>query len=223
MSIQEKLDELKPHVLGIRQYEGKYIVEALFKDGWVYPPSDIIQQSAVDAANTPNYFILYSEIENVGLDDLLDYVEVIINVNIERELKYELLRTKVEELKILFRDNPLNKLKQLEFKISGSNNDWVDDFNLDGSIENNKETNVSIVKSESNPSKEITKKAPKAQRPSTPIKIVNNRNGNNVELPPKRGEKIQLETFDIPIPKGECICGPEEACLICMEQKDLVN
>ena len=71
--------------------------------------------------------------------------------------------------------------------------------------------------------KEITKKAPKAQRPSTPIKIVNNRNGNNVELPPKRGEKIQLETFDIPIPKGECICGPEEACLICMEQKDLVN
>ena len=50
-----------------------------------------------------NYFMLFSEVEGIGLDELLNYVKKTIDVNIEREKKHDLLRIKVNELKEVFK------------------------------------------------------------------------------------------------------------------------
>ena len=43
---------------------------------------------------------------------------------------------------------------------------------------------------------------------------------NNVELPP-RNKTVEVEVYDFPdeLKNGECICGPEEACPKCMDDK----
>lgn len=91
--IQEKLDSLQPYVVGIRYLHGMQIVDAVFKEGCSVPTSDTIKKEFVDEAQ--NYYMFYTEKEGVTIDDLLEYVEGIIGVNIEREKKYELLKLKV--------------------------------------------------------------------------------------------------------------------------------
>jgi hypothetical protein len=59
--------------------------------------------------------MFFSDGEEVDIDDLLDYVQEVINLNIEREKKYELLKVKVDELKRIFKENTLTKLQRLKF------------------------------------------------------------------------------------------------------------
>ena len=63
--------------------------------------------------------MFYTQTENLGIDELLDYVEKIIKKNIEREKKHELLKEKVKELQVLFGKEPLTKLKNMKFVLGG--------------------------------------------------------------------------------------------------------
>ena len=57
-------------------------------------------------------------IQNVGVDDILDYIEEVIKYNKEEEMKAQLLSIKLEELKVLFHNNSLETLKTLEFNLT---------------------------------------------------------------------------------------------------------
>jgi hypothetical protein len=50
-----------------------------------------------------NYYMLFSEVAGVGLDELLTLLKT-IKFNIEREKKHELLRTMVNDLKEIFKE-----------------------------------------------------------------------------------------------------------------------
>ena len=65
-----------------------------------------------------NYFMIFSETNGIGLDELLGYVERTIKLNQEREKKHELLKAKVNELKEIFKKNSLSKLTRLKFSLS---------------------------------------------------------------------------------------------------------
>jgi len=112
-SIQKTLDSLQPYVIGIRYLEGLPLVDTVFKEGWTVPDDPRITKVKGDEGM--NYYMIYSENKVVGIDDLLSFVDKTIKLNQEREKKHELLRTKVEELKRIFKDNPLSKLSRLKF------------------------------------------------------------------------------------------------------------
>ena len=114
--IQETLDSLQPYVIGIRYLEGVPLVDVVFKEGWSVPEDKTIQQ--MKGNDNINYYMLYSEVKGVGLDELLAYVDKTIKLNIEREKKHELLKIKVDELKDIFKKHSLNKLKTLKFKFN---------------------------------------------------------------------------------------------------------
>jgi hypothetical protein len=59
--------------------------------------------------------MLHSKVEGIGLDELLNYVDKTIKLNVEREKKHDLLKEKVNELKEVFKKNSLEKLKRLKF------------------------------------------------------------------------------------------------------------
>jgi len=111
--IQETLDNLQPYVIGIRYLEGAVVVDAVFKEGWTVPDDANIKK--VKGNDELNYYMIFSEVKNVGLDDLLNYVDKTIKVNLEREKKHDLLREKVNELKEIFKKNSLTKLQRLKF------------------------------------------------------------------------------------------------------------
>ena len=113
-NIQKTLDSLQPYVIGIRYLEGKIpVVDAVFKEGWSVIDDPKIEKAKGD--ESLNYYMIYSEKPGVGLDDLLAYVERVIKANQEREKKHDLLKAKVNELKELFKKQPLNKLMNLKF------------------------------------------------------------------------------------------------------------
>lgn len=208
MKIQDRLDSLQPYIVGIRYIQGMQIVDAVFKEGWNVPDSDIIRKEAVDGQ--PNYFMFYTEKEDVTVDDLLDYVEGIININIEREMKYELLKKKVEELKKIFKDNSLSKLEMLRFTFNEP--DVLPtlmnmDINLD-------EAESEAVKPEpSEPKTDVITEKPIREKTNGNVAKIK---GQEVELPPK-DEKIVVEEFNEP--EITCKCGPNDVCPVCEEEK----
>ena len=133
LNIQETLDSLQPYVIGIRYLEGTALVDVVFKDGWTVQEQAKIK--TVKGDDGMNYYMIFSESKGIGLDELLAYVGKIIKINIEREKKHELLKLKVDELKIFFKQNPLDKLVNLKFTLTEE--DLVpklDEFDLDEEI-----------------------------------------------------------------------------------------
>lgn len=218
--IQERLNSLRPYVIGIRYLQGIQLVDAVLKEGWTVPQSQLIQKERVDGEE--NYYMFYSDSGDIDIDDLLDYVQEIINLNIEREKKYELLKEKVAELQKIFKDCSLNKLQRLKFTFSEP--DIVPALIDMENIGDESATDL-IEKTAKEEKKAEVKKVEIETPKSEPTKSQKNgatkktQNHNDIELPPK-GQKIELEEFIEPN-NIVCKCGPEEICPICEEEKDL--
>lgn len=137
-NIQKTLDSLQPYVIGIRYLEGTPLVDAVFKEGWMVPEDHKVKK--IKGNDELNYYMLFSEIEGIGLDELLAYVRKTIDINVEREKKHELLREKVNELKELFKKHSLDKLKRLKFNFNEEDlvpklNDFDVDVDIDETYE----------------------------------------------------------------------------------------
>jgi len=199
MKIQDKLNSLRPYVIGIRYVQNLQIVDAVFKKNWLVNESKKVKKEIVDASQ--NYYMFYSEDTNITVDELLDHVEHVIDLNVEREKKQELLKQKVKELQKLFKDNPLSKLEKLN--ISFLEPELLDD-DIDIVIDDDILKPTNVIESENN---ELEKKT---------INI-KNVNGQKVELPP-REKKLEVEEFKEP-PNIVCKCKPEDICPVCEEEK----
>jgi len=137
-NIQKTLDSLQPYVIGIRYLEGTPLVDAVFKEGWMVPEDPKVKR--IKGNEEMNYYMLFSEVSGIGLDELLAYVKKTIDVNVEREKKHELLREKVNELKELFKKHSLDKLKRLKFNFTEEDlvpklNDFDVDVDIDDTYE----------------------------------------------------------------------------------------
>lgn len=135
-NIQKTLDSLQPYVIGIRYVEGTPVVDTVFKEGWTLHDDPRIEKAK--GSEEMNYYMLFSKLEGIGLDELLSYVDKTIKLNVEREKKHDLLRDKVNELKEVFKKNSLEKLKRLKFTFGEEDlvpklNDF--DVNLDETYE----------------------------------------------------------------------------------------
>lgn len=245
-NLQKTLDSLQPYVIGIRKLEGATLVDVVFKEGWTIPDDPTITK--VTGSDEMNYVMIYSQVDGVGLDELLEYVEKVIKMNQEREKKHELLKLKVNELKEIFKKYPLNKLKNLKFKFDEE--ELVPSF-IDFDLDENP-----ITKEENVIEEEIISES----ETHTAAEIINtpylDADGNPIVMTPEeiemyeedlRAEKNRLamankgsrnpivnaaRKIDLP-PKrsmvvandrdyeSDCDCGPHEACDKCIDKKDL--
>lgn len=115
-NLQETLNSLQPYVSSISYVSNKQVVVAKFNNGWILPDSKLVTK--VKSAEDSDSYFIYSEVEGIGLDEILDYIRVVINVNLEREKKHMLLKEKIEELKTLFKKNTLAQLSKLRFVLT---------------------------------------------------------------------------------------------------------
>jgi hypothetical protein len=128
MKIDDKLKEIKQYLLTIRYQDNLSIVDVQFKDGWKVPTSKVFGIKPYDR-EFPNTYMFYSDNEDVGIDDILNFVEDIVKVNIEREKKMALLAEKTVELREFFIKHSFEELKKLKFNIdNGFQQMPIDDF-----------------------------------------------------------------------------------------------
>ena len=115
--IQERFEELHPYLKGIKISDDFVIVESMIKSVWkirdVLPEDVEIQTKEENRTDGLKYHMFYSKERTI--DSLIDVLEMIVNINIELEQKQELLKAKVEELKKMFQDKPLDELMLLKF------------------------------------------------------------------------------------------------------------
>lgn len=237
-NIQKTLDSLQPYVIGIRYLEGTPLVDTVFKEGWTIPDDPKIKK--VKGNDEVNYYMIFSEVEGIGLDELLAYVDRIIKVNLDREKKHELLRLKVNELKEVFKKNSLAVLTTLKFTFGEEELiPNINDFEVDEEIipvsESNQEQ-TSFVEEDVEPpvvstnesldmtdeDREILEEEARAERnrkvtEARKEKTVTQKIAKKVELPPKTKPKLEPVMSNT----GNCNCGPDEACGKCIESKDL--
>ena len=116
-NIQKELEALQPYVISIRYLKGVPVVDIVLSEGWTIPDNKQIKV-VKGPDESLNYFMLFSEEQGIGLDELLDYIHKIIKINLERERKLDLLKAKVNELKEVFKSNNLSKLQRLKFSFS---------------------------------------------------------------------------------------------------------
>ena len=239
-NLQKTLDALQPYVIGIRYLEGYPVVDAIFKDGWALPESDSIKRVKGDEGL--NYYMLFSEKDGIGLDELLEYVDLVIKVNVEREKKHELLKEKVNELKELFKKTPLVKLKRLKFSFNDEELvPELEDFDLTEEPEKNiiaigpppltpplqtvpdielDEVQKADMTEYDEDEAEILEEEKRAEN-YRKMKEAQAKNGQvkkisqNIELPPKKTIQSAIDTAP------DCDCGPDEACEKCIAYKDL--
>jgi len=142
--IQKRFDNLQPYLKGVKISENFSIVESMLKSRWTFsqilPDNVQVETKEIDTKDM-KYHLFYSDEKTI--DELIDILENIINKNIEIEKKEELLRTKVDELKRMFEEKPLDELVSLKFS---SNIDVTLNIKKDITENENTKNNVSTEK-----------------------------------------------------------------------------
>lgn len=113
MTLQERLKNLRPYVVGLRFVKEMPVVDVNIKDGWEILENDKI--SINKSEKVKNYLMFYSEDPTTDIDFVLDFVESCIEHNKEIEAKDILFKTYVDVLKDTFKNNSYEYLKKLEF------------------------------------------------------------------------------------------------------------
>jgi len=240
MNIQKTLDSLQPYVIGIRYLEGTPLVDVIFKEGWTVPDDNQITKIKGDEGM--NYYMIYSEVAGVGIDELLGYVDKTIKINLEREKKHELLKTKVNELKEIFKKYSLTKLEKLKFTFAEEDlMPTLNDFDTD-LVEDTIQPSIPVINDsvevEEQPvvsntetidmsnlteeEREILEEEARAEKNRLYLENKKKKNNINnlskkVELPPKR--KIEMAISESDDYETDCECGPTEACAKCIDKK----
>jgi len=244
-NVQKALSLLQPYVIGIRFLEGVPVVDTVFKEGWTLPESDTIKR--VKGDESLNYHMILSEKDGIGLDDLLEYVDKTIKLNLEREKKHELLKVYANNLKELFKKNSLEKLKRLQFVFGDE--ELVPSLNeFEIEIDDSKTTTNEII--EETVISEMVETPETIEAPQV-TKFLD-KNGEEIPLTEEELEmaeeearaernrqilsaakdksevkKINNKKIELPprviqqpqSPIGDCNCGPEEACDKCIDTK----
>lgn len=192
MSIQQKINSLKPYVKAMRFYKDFPVIDAVFKKGWKVPEGKVIKFVKDEESGV---YTFLCENKNVGFDELLEYIEQIINFNIDLEKKQELFKAKSKELQEIFlsSDNKFEDLVNLEFVINTDNSE--EELNLfDGKINDEQ-----IIKKEV-----ITKKVNKEEKKETKTVEQNKVIEEKKPINRKKETKNIVEEFDdIPLAKTD--------------------
>lgn len=216
-TLHKKFNQLKPYVIGLRFIEDMAVVDTLFKDGWSVPQSKNIKVGKSE--ESVNYHMFYSDDPNITLDDIMNFIEETIKINIEREKKFELLKVKVEELKTFFKNNSLSKLQNMKFVLGDVN--IIPETLTEDILNTDFDLAIEEEVTPPTPPEKKVEEIKKEEVVDNEVEIFNAKFKNqDIELPPKRGEKIEVETFEIPVNDGPCTHSPETFCPKCMDKLD---
>jgi hypothetical protein len=246
MSIQEQLDSLQPFIIGIRYLKGYPVIDVVLRDGWTLPTEDNI--ITLKGNDEVNYYMIYSETNGIGVDELLLFVKKTITLNLNREKKQELFHTKVDELKLIFKQNTLDELLKLKFVFDKADDYSVADRYTIDLDETPIETPISevltdpdydVLNQQSQPiidSQYLDKNGIPIELTEDELELIEEEERGKRNLLVTKAKKKtatikNISKVELPpkkltsVPLNErdyepdCNCGPEEACEKCIENK----
>ena len=113
--LQSRIANISEFFKGFRIEGGFYLINVVYKNGWSTFNSSDDKIKVTKSENNFNEWFYYANMSDVSLDSMFDLIEETIDFNETIRKKIELLKLKVEELKQIFDEEPLDKLETLEF------------------------------------------------------------------------------------------------------------
>ena len=115
MTLQDRITSIQPYFRGIEIKETLFIVRILYPKKWTaYNREDEVIKVTKSDTNSNEWFY-YANIDEIDLNEIFDLVEDTIHTNEALYMKIELMKKKMEELKNLFQEETLERLRTLEF------------------------------------------------------------------------------------------------------------
>ena len=113
--LQDRINKISEYFRGMEITNNTYIVRVSFKDRWGVFPSEEKGIKVCKSEEVANEFFYYANYITASIDDVFDLIEETISMNIDAEMKINLLSVKMDELKMLFSSESLEKLQTLYF------------------------------------------------------------------------------------------------------------
>lgn len=107
----------------IRKAENYLLIDIYFPNGWKILKKFVIEDKILNHGIVEDKWIMISFVAEANDENLTlvqNNILGIINYNLEREAKEQLLQSKIDELKTIFDKQTLDNLKSLKFDIKPS-------------------------------------------------------------------------------------------------------
>ena len=121
MSLYKEFSTLFPYIQSVRKIETYLSFDISFPNTWKIPKKYVDETKIMEQqSSTPNerLFSYVSEFNESDVERVYQNICNIIKYNKEREEKDKLFEDKVNELKVIFEKQNLEKLKSLNFQIN---------------------------------------------------------------------------------------------------------
>jgi len=116
-NLQDRIDQLSAYFVSMERYNDAIIVKMSFPPRWTVGPSED-GRIKVTVGDENGYYYFYADSNDATYDDIFSLIEETVSVNETALKKLELLKAKVEELKMIFSDpeKSFDELESIEFK-----------------------------------------------------------------------------------------------------------
>lgn len=116
MTLQERIQKNEKYFRGMEIVNNTVIIKVLYGEKWgAYPSQDEIIKVA-KSDEVKNEWFYYADYTYTVIDDIFNLIEETIEMNLSAIERLELFNVKMEELKTLFANESLQKLKTLSFQ-----------------------------------------------------------------------------------------------------------
>lgn len=113
--LQDRIKKIKEYFKGIEMLNGLFIVKVQYGERWGAYNSEDQRIRAAKSEEVADEWFYYADSEEVDIEEIFNLIEETIEMNLSVGAKIELLSKKIEELKLLFSDTPLQQLETLQF------------------------------------------------------------------------------------------------------------
>ena len=118
--MQKRIEKINNYFKDFKVSDGFVFISVTFPKKWQIPSNELLEEmfkvKCVNKNDGSGYYF-FSQIEN-GMYNVFDSVDFTIDFNLSLEEKSNLLQEKIEELKSLFVELPIEVLRTIEFKYS---------------------------------------------------------------------------------------------------------
>jgi hypothetical protein len=115
MTLQERIKKNEAYFKGMEIVNNTAIIKVLYGEKWGAYPSADEQIKVAKSEEVPNEWFYYGDYTYTIIDEIFDLIEETIDMNLSAIERLGLFNQKMEELKELFANEPLPKLKTLSF------------------------------------------------------------------------------------------------------------
>lgn len=115
MTLQERIQKNEKYFRGMEIINNTVIIKVLYGEKWGAYPSQDETIKVAKSEEVKNEWFYYADYTYTVIDDIFNLIEETIDMNLSAIERLELFNNKIEELKALFANEPLPKLKTLTF------------------------------------------------------------------------------------------------------------